>query len=96
MRRSEDRKGLGHHNQRASRTCRAKRLNEKPLFFCQACRSPPPGKRRQARDGESTGVKYFAQLSSVIRSKLGLKLDHKKQPGSLVLIDRVERTPIEN
>jgi uncharacterized protein (TIGR03435 family) len=46
--------------------------------------------------GESTGVKYFPQLSSVIRPKLGLKLDHKKQPGPLVLIDRVEQTPIEN
>jgi uncharacterized protein (TIGR03435 family) len=47
-------------------------------------------------NGESTGVKYFPQLSSVIRSKLGLKLEHKKQPGPLVLIDRVEETPIEN
>jgi uncharacterized protein (TIGR03435 family) len=48
------------------------------------------------RTGESTGVKYFPQLSSVVRSKLGIKLDHKKQPGPLVLINQIEQTPIEN
>jgi uncharacterized protein (TIGR03435 family) len=45
---------------------------------------------------ESSGIKYFPQLNSVVGSKLGLKLGHKKQPGPLVLIDRVEQTPLEN
>jgi uncharacterized protein (TIGR03435 family) len=45
---------------------------------------------------ESTGIKYFPQLNSVVGSNLGLKLGHKKRPGPLVLIDHVEQTPTEN
>ena len=43
-----------------------------------------------------SGVKYFPRLTSVMRTNLGLKLEHKKQPGSLIVIDRAQETPTEN
>jgi len=41
-------------------------------------------------------IKYFPRLSSVIHSKLKLKLKNKKLPGPFVAIDRLAQTPIGN
>jgi uncharacterized protein (TIGR03435 family) len=42
------------------------------------------------------GVKYFPPLRSVMRSKLGLRLQSKKQPGPLIVIEHIEPLPTEN
>jgi uncharacterized protein (TIGR03435 family) len=58
--------------------------------------APPPGGGEghvpSASNPEANGVSLF----TAVQSQLGLKLDTKKGPVDLIVVDSVEKSPTEN
>jgi uncharacterized protein (TIGR03435 family) len=57
--------------------------------------APPPGEGGRGR-GEMPDVEPPQNLFAAIQSQLGLKLDAKKGPVDLIVVDHAEKTPTEN
>jgi uncharacterized protein (TIGR03435 family) len=57
--------------------------------------APPPGEGGRGR-GEMPDVEPPQNLFAAIQSQIGLKLDPKKGPVELIVVDHAEKTPTEN
>jgi uncharacterized protein (TIGR03435 family) len=50
----------------------------------------------QGKSVESTPMDPQALISMVLQEELGLKLESKKMPLDLLIVDHTEKTPVEN
>jgi uncharacterized protein (TIGR03435 family) len=50
----------------------------------------------QGKSVESTPMDTVALVTTVLQAELGLKLEGKKMPLEVVVIDHAEKSPVEN
>ena len=50
----------------------------------------------QGKSVESTPMDPVALITTVLQAEFGLKLEAKKMPLDLVIVDHVEKVPVEN
>jgi uncharacterized protein (TIGR03435 family) len=59
-------------------------------------RGPEGGPGGPGPDGPRAGADAAVSLAQALDEKLGLKLDARKSPAEVLIIDRAEKTPVEN
>jgi len=70
-------------------------LNSGMMMFGGAPPPPPPGGGGRSLEN-MPDVEPPQDIFSAIQSQLGLKLDAKKGPVELIVVDKAEKTPTEN
>jgi uncharacterized protein (TIGR03435 family) len=57
---------------------------------------PPAGGNDAARPAEAVSDATAGSIFSAVQEKLGLKLDPRKSPAEILVIDHAEKIPTEN
>jgi uncharacterized protein (TIGR03435 family) len=70
-------------------------LNNSGMMILGPPPPPPPGEGGRGR-GEPSDIEPLQTIFAAVQSQLGLKLEPKKGPVDLLVVDHMEKTPTEN